>query len=743
MSASFSRRLRRRFSRESKHSGEHRIAFPFSLKSKPSIVKTENELAIFQDAGSSLMNARAYDSDAQCVGSPQHIESANGSPSPGSRRMGQNNMSQSSREFDSIPRLKNGSGQNSPGSQRGNFGGYPSSTPHGSMRGHLGQNDARFAARVAGNQSTTSLNTQRSDELGNFARSHPHLHPSQEHLTPPTHEVNRRQGAFLTGSGENLQNLVVDWAKYMDSSANGPRNASSESLGRQSPQIMKPKRDRLVSTPTRSEARVPNLSDLDLSHRAKASDLTSGPASANASITELPRAGRYGLPMVSLENVQSSMRSGSSTIVGPETPVQSTPHFRDVSSFYSRQSDEVFGSASTGIHSLRAHAANVMESLPNIQGRLVGDSGNMGNAPAASDQVAKNKFDPHQGAITPKSAEGYTTPVTNEGMRRVSPGWMTGGRRMGYGYTLVDSDEASPRQDGMDDAQQANAAYGRQAFGSATGVVSKHGMNGSIRQRTSLQSPVQTSASNGASKTNSSRHSPSKVPTNPKDESIASPIKWAKTKRNSLRDHGHAPLAVDLASESMFLGNVRSGGVQSLQQHQHMTPTRVDYVEDDGNFASRWSRGSLSSKRQSQSHKKNDTGDRRESYTPEISPSPNRRFSMDQSNRRPSVYFDPASQRSADKLNGQPSRSRSGRWILRFSRIRDSRRRSSKPPKEPSPDSSADYEECVSNGHGGADSFRSDVAADLANEYQECIQMPGAFYGSGWASRTSLIVDAE
>lgn len=747
MSASFSRRLRRRFSRESKQSGEHRIPFPFSLKSKPSIANTDNDLAVFQDMGSSLMNPRGYDSDAQCVGSPQHVESVNGSPSPGSRRMEQNKMAQGSREFDNIPSLKNGNGQNYPGSPSGSFGVHNSPTPHGSMRGYPGQSSARYPARIAGNHSTTSFSTQRSDEQSNFARPNLHLHPSQDQLTPPTHPDTRRQGAFLTSSGENLQNLVVDWENYMQSSTNGMHNASSESLGRQPPEILMPKRRQFTGTPrTNSEARVPDLSDLDLPHGVKAPALASGPPSGNASIAEMPRANRYGSPMMSLENVQSSMRSGSSTIGGPETPTKSTPHYRDVSSFYSRQSDEALGSgASNGIHSLRAHAANVMEGLPNIQSRLVCENGVTENAPAAADEVTKSKFGVHQEFVTPRSAQIHTAPATNYGMRKVSPGWMTGGRRMGYGYTLVDSAESSPQQALVDGGEQANTAYGRHVSVSATGTADKHGLDESVRQRTNPLSPAQTPTPNGDSRTSSSHHSPSKIPTDLKHESIISPIKWVKAKRYSVRGHGHgqAPLAVDLAGEGMYPGNSRNGGVLPVRPYQHTTPTKVDYVEDDDNFLGRWPRGSVSSKRQSQSHKKDGPSDNRAACTPEPSPTPNRRFSMDQTNRRPSVYFDPANQRSADKLNRQPSRSRSGRWILRFSRMRDSKRRSSKLPKELSPDSSAEYEECASSGLGRADSVRSDIAADLANEYQECIHMPGAFYGSGWASRTSLIVDAE
>ncbi|CAG8306021.1 unnamed protein product [Penicillium salamii] len=713
--ASFSSRLRRRLSRESRQSGEQSMNFPFSLKPKPSISKTDAELPVFADMGSSLMSARGYDSDAQCVGTPQHVGNVNQSPrTPTSRRMGLNNNVQGHREHNNMGYWNSPNLHAHPDSPA-SFGMSAPSTPQGSMEGLPHPSDAQHTARSTDNLSTTSLNNQRSAEQNHFAKPLTSLHPSQEQLVPSNQVVNHRQGLYLGSSSENFQDLVGDWAQYMKSNAIGLPNASSESLSRQSPEIMMSKRRQHSSSPrTHPEAHVPYLGDLDLSHRLAGSPLASGSQSANPSITNPPHANRHGLRMVSSENVQSDMTSGSSTVVLPETPTRSMPQHRDVSSFYSRQSDETAGNASSAIHSLRVHAANAMDSLPNIKGRLFGEVGFVEDAPGVTGEVIKGKFDDHEQANTQSPQSPRALPTPTEGMRKVSPGWMTGGRRVGYGYRMVDNADELTHH-GVDDVP-------------TTGIVKHEDLGGNDGRRAVSQPPVQPS-----------------IPydNDPKNDPVRTPSNWTKLKRNSVRDRSHAPLAVDLASKDMSPRGPHGARAILVQPQHSPTPASVEYVEDDGNFVGRWSRNSFSLRRRlSQLHKKDDSSPERELCTPDVSPTVNRRCSMDQTTRCPSVYFDPANERSADKVNGQPSRSRSGRWILRFSRNRDSRRRSSKPVKQPSPESSAEYE-CPSSGLGRPDSMMGDIAADLANEYQQCIQMPRAFYGSGWASRTSLIVEAE
>jgi hypothetical protein len=295
---------------------------------------------------------------------------------------------------------------------------------------------------------------------------------------------------------------------------------------------------------------------------------------------------------------------------------------------------------------------------------------------------------------------------------------MTGGRRMGYGYNLVDNAEDHPP---------------------------------TVGSRTDLASSAQHFTSDRGSNRSDSQQSPMNgSPMNSKGEPVLTPTMWARMKSHSVRGNRHTPLAVDVAAEGMGVGearpasSIRAQHIESPTSAKTPSSARSFYIEDvDETFLSRWTKASRSTRKQSQPEKYDDSIHGRNVCTPDASPLDGRRRSIEETNGRPSMYFDPSNDRSVDRLNGGPSRSRSGRWMPRFSRNRESKRRSNPPPREPSQKSSVQYQERPSSDLGRANSTRSDVAEDLASAYQECIGMPGAFYGSRWASRTSLVVEAE
>lgn len=656
------------------------------------------------DMGSSLMSARGYDSDAQCIGSPQHAPHMRASPrSPAYRRMGLQDLIERSRERNDLEMWTGAKGHEQSDTPGTPFGMHYIPTPPGSLRGRSAHPTS--ATEHTGSQSVPSFKNERSGEQSTFTKSLPSLHASQEELV----RLRSREGFMGSSSGENLQNLVADWAHYMGSNPNDYRAASSASLAREDPGIMVRKTRQPTSSPrTHAEARVPHLGDrdLDLSHRLAGTSMGSEPPSTNASMSELPRANRYGLQMVSQENFQPHERSGTA-IMGLEPHNQAMSHQRDASSFYSRQSSDPSRGASA-VQSLRVHAANAIDSLPNIHTQMAAEICSVEDELEPGTEALKSKFveqldTPNWGS--PQS-HGISNGANGAGPhRKVSPGWMTGGRRMGYGYSLVDNAE-------------------------------DHRDTPRLRPD-SQQSPVNQS------------------PTNVKAEPVLTPSMWAKMKSYSVRGNRHAPLAVDLAGEGMTVGRVNSIRAQHIESPtSEKTPTSAKtpnsgssfYVEDvDETFLSRWAKISRSTRQQSQPEKYNNSTHGRDVCTrsPDASPLGERRFSMDQTNHQPSVYFDPSNDRSADRLNGEPSRSRSGRWVLKFSRNRESKRRSNLPPKELSDESPVQYQEHLSSDLGRANSTRSDMAEELASAYQECIGMPGAFYGSRWASRTSLVVEAE
>lgn len=671
------------------------------------------------DMGSSLMSARGYDSDAQCIGSPQHADHMQPSPrSPAFRRMGLHDLIERSRERNNLEMWSGAEGHDQSDNPGTPFGMHYIPTPPGSLRGRSAPPNS--ATEGTGSQSVHSFNNERSGEQNLFTKSPPSLH-SQEELAPPNQDrLRSREGFIGNSSGENLQNLVADWAQYMGSNANDYRAGSSASLARENPGITVSKtRQPTSSSRTHSEARVPHLGDLDLSHRLAGKSIGSGPPSSNASMSDLPRPNRYGPQMASQENFQSHKRSGTSTVMGSEPQKQAMSHQRDVSSFYSRQSSSPSRGASA-VQSLRAHAANAMDSLPNIHTQMVAGTGSVQNELQPGAEVLKSKFVEQLDAANWELPQmhGISNGANGAGShRRVSPGWMTGGRRMGYGYSLVDNSEDHPATVGGNISPLPNGNWHRDTPGPSS----------------------------------DSRLSPmNKSPTNARGEPVLTPTMWAKMKSHSVRGNRHAPLAVDSASGGMAAGEARRAS-SILAQHiesptSAKTPNsaRSFYIEDvDETLLSRWAKASRSTRKQPQPDNYHDSTHGRNVCTPDASPLSARRFSIDQTNHQPSVYFDPSNDRSADMLNGDPSRSRSGRWILKFSRNRESKRRSNSPRKEPSEESPVQYQERPSSDLGRANSTRSDVAEDLASAYQECIGMPGAFCGSRWASRTSLVVEAE
>lgn len=725
-STSLSHRLRHRFSRESKHSGEHRHIFPFSLKLKPNAPKATTELSLVGDMGSSLMSARGYDSDAQCIGSPQHADHMRASPrSPAFRRMGLHDLIEYSRERNDLEMWAGANSHDQSDAPGTHFGMHCIPTPPGSLRGHTAHSDS--AAEGTGSQSVPSFKNERSGEQNTFTKPFPSFHTSQEELAPPNQEhLRSREGFKGSSSGENLQNLVADWAQYMGSDPNDYRAASSISLAKEDPGITVSKTRQPTTSPGKySESRVPHLGDLDLSHRLVGTSTGSGPPSANPSMSELPRLNRYGLQMVSQENFQSHERSGTSTIGDSEPQKQAASHQRDASSFYSRQSSNPSRGASA-VQSLRVHAANAMDSLPNIHTQMAAETGSVQNELEPVAEVMKSKFVEQLDAANWESPQvhGIFNGLNGAGpQRRVSPGWMTGGRRMGYGYSLVDNVEDHPPAVGGNGSSLPNGSWHRDTSGP---------------RPDSRQSPSNTS------------------PTNATGEPVLTPTMWAKMKSHSVRDNRHAPLAVDLAGVGMAAGEVHrasSSCAQNIESPTSIksptsakTPTSAKsfYIEDvDETFLSRWAKVSRSTHKQPQLDMYHDSTNGRKVCTPDTSPLGERRFSMDQTNHQPSVYFDPSNGRSADRQTGEPSRSRSGRWIPKFSRNRGSKKRSNLPPKEPSEEPPVPYQERPSSDLGRANSTRSDMADELASAYQECIGMPGAFYGSRWASRTSLVVEAE
>lgn len=711
--------------------------FPFSLKPKPN-TKANTGLAALEHMGSSLMSARGYDSDAQCIASPQHDNHIRASPkSPGIRRTGLHELIEHSREQNNSQVLSGAQDYCQSDSTGIPLGLHYIPTPPSSLRGRTDMTHNSPAAEGTAEQPVRLIRDEGLSQQNASSSSLPRIHINAEELAPP--HRNRNREGIIAGSSEILQDLVADWANYVGSNPNDFRTASSASLAAQDHGIMVSKRRQPTSSPrAHPEARVPHLGDLDLSHRLAGTSMGSAPPSNNPSMAELPRPNRYGRQMISQDNLKLYEGSGSLTITGNESQTQDLAHPRDASSFYSRQSSIASGNATPAVQSLRIRAPNAFNNLPNIHTQMGDKSPLSPNEVEPGTDVLRSKFVEQLDMARPRAAQACGIPdETNGGgpQRRVSPGWMTGGRRVGYGYDMVDNaEDHSPTK-----------SLHRDDPGSMSKSFPGHEANTSSTYRRDVVPLAQPITPDQGYKRSNSRSSPmTMIQVDTKGGPILTPTMWAKMRSHSIRRDGHVPLAENPTHEGVTPTKNYRVDPDKAQQNRSPTSPKVDYVEGtDETFLGRWVKASRSTSKRAQPAKDPDPRHVHHIYTPEIPPRDGRRFSMDQTNRPPSVYFDPSSNKSADKLNREPSRSRSGRWILRFSRNRDSKRRSNIVPKEPSQELAVQYQERAASGLERADSTRSDAAEELASAYQDCIEMPGAFYGSRWASRTSLVVDAE
>ncbi|KAJ6030332.1 uncharacterized protein N7446_000607 [Penicillium canescens] len=706
-------------------------------------------MSVYGDMGSSLMSARGYDSDAQYIGTPRHLEPLNTSPnSPAFRGMELNDLIEGSRERNASELWTDNRVQTHPNGPGPPFGMHFIPTPPGSMRGQPRGAHAKPSMEGTSSQSVPSLGNGGSGHRDAFTKSLPSLHPSQEIASSQEHL--RARDGVVGGSGENLQSLVADWAQYLGGSPQGYRTASSGSVHNQPQEILVSKRRQQPgSQRTVHEFRAPRLGDMGISQRVAGTDMGSGQTSINPSMSDLAHPKRYGSLMASQENVLSSVKSGASTIVGVEAHKQAMLHKRDVSSFYSRQSSNPSGEASPVTQSLRACAENSRGNMPIIHQDMRDKAHVIDNQQYLRTELRMGRFVEQFGDSNLTLVQDQDMSSEMAGQRKVSPGWMTGGRRMGYGYTMVDNAEREPTHiDGID-SPLPNGGWRKQTPEPTPSNVQTREMNGSLQHQTDMaqsthsgspeQSPICHSPDNR-------RLSNPKNPTKALGGPISTPDLWARMKSRSVRASRHAPLAVDLAADQMAARSSHSPIAVREQQKAPTLSKGVDYVEDTESFLGRWTKNSLFKDMQPQPLKANKVnGFQSEERQPfqEGSPSVQRRFSMDQTNRPQSVYFDSGNTGSADQVEETPTRSQSGRWILRFSRNRESQRRSNLHPKEPSQDSSVQYQDREHQGLGRTNSTRSEMAEELASAYQECIEMPGAFRGSKWASRTSLVVEAE
>ncbi|CAL5873810.1 uncharacterized protein PFLUO_LOCUS8093 [Penicillium psychrofluorescens] len=237
-------------------------------------------------------------------------------------------------------------------------------------------------------------------------------------------------------AGINSQTLMADWIQFLRTNHQTQGTTSSASLSDHGPDlVVSKKRESFPSDQSLVEGRPLHLDELRISHVLAPRSISSRTHSGNASITAgRTNTNRYAL--LTAEDSHLRQKTATSAVSGTDSQKLTSIHRRDASSFYSRQSSLLSTEA------LKTRAANATGSKSEIQVDRI----NQSEKPESS---MKSKFVEQLSPITNGSGSSRS-PIDEleSSPRQVSIGWMTNGRRVGYGYTMVSkAEEAVPTND--------------------------------------------------------------------------------------------------------------------------------------------------------------------------------------------------------------------------------------------------------------------------------------------------------
>lgn len=680
---SFSHRLRRRFSRESKSSHDHREpgkpGFPFSLKPSKSASRPGTDLAMLEDIGSSLMSERGYDSDAHFITTPSRV--AGSAATRGIRRIGLTDLIERSQEREEAERWTTDR-------QEAAFGMRYIPSPNGSLRAARGY----FQATQGANGRRPSIKHASGQKDPNQrispARSLPNLISTSSESDPSFLEGD--DANYVSGRSED-RNATPIWSHFMRKSRQNYGMVSSESLPNLPADIMVPKRRQPTSSGvSHGDPQTVHLSDMGITRQLASHTMSSEAMSVKMSMIELVRRNRLdGFMPLSSDSLQTRHRSGTSALSGPEPQIRVSRQ-RDASSFYSRQASGPnsanisLRAQSPGAYSPRMNAKRFSDNVPEIAQKIADASSATENGSIQASGHPRSKFREHcdiGDSTTTQSHPGVATELGSP--RKVSIGWMTGGRRVGYGYSLVPEPQVGSQSHATDRHEGSNQETGAHMD--------------SFRE---VQSQREQKNSKETEKVKLQRLSP--VPS-------ASP--------SARRDNGPATLpSVDPSAQTVE-GYPVPSFVQAILDRRF---NRSSWESDSGAL---WL----------------DEGIAGDFDPPELPPVLHGGHCKAYAKSSPADDIerpDGKAPSDVDRRDQQSYRmsSRMAQWPQKLSKRRESRRHADLHQQEPSDASSGPYLDCDANSLDRGGSTKSIGAEDLANKYRECMQMPGSFEGGRWAN---------
>jgi len=730
--------LRRRFSRESRSSNDHResgkLAFPFSLKSM-STPKPGTELTAIQDIGSSLMSERGYDSDARNLSTPTRanpMDPTGDSPGArGFRRMELSDLVERSQERDESERWARDQSQNNPNARHSPFGMHYIPTPKSSMR--RSRSPIREVSSYRSARADDRVGGENGMQMG-FARSLPNLNASSQESGLPLSKHSPALGGL---EGANNSNSTVHWDPYLE---RGQKNglASLGSVPNLSTDVLvSKKRQTTTSGVSVTDPQTLNLSDFGISHRLASQTMSSGSMSFNLSSPDLVRNNRYDPFMSSSqENLQPCQR-----------PPQGMSRLRDPSSFYSQPGSH----PSSRNTSPRARSPErPMPANQAIKEKVRGE------VPAVDNGfVHESRFHEHCDAVNSPSHHQGQPYDPNEPVppRKVSAGWMSGGRRVGYGYSPVVGPEEAENQCADDSANSKQALHRKPCAVMADANTKNERDPQSQRFRMGRQETVETAVQ---------EPHPIPPPMNPKRHaSDAVTVPRTRTSPRATNDY-HMPPYLRASMESQANGSSRDYEIGAVWVDEigtldfrtpdvsPTTPNEQSKIPQSSHYstypndasASRWAHLGRSmvqpqSRKNGEHFVGHETGtdcDPRSAMGQSVgnlgdtAEGPSEHFATEHHAEHHREVKDQAGQMHTNS-------SRTARWLPRLSKCRANRRLSTIHQQEASQASSAAFLE-----RDSTDSTKSSMTGDSASAYQECLRMPGSFDGSRWANRGSRVL---
>lgn len=267
--------------------------------------------------------------------------------------------------------------------------------------------------------------------------------------------------------------------------AHAPYTTSSESLAGHGMGITVAKKRQPASQETSSEVRSLHLGDMNISKVLASTSTSPRVLSKNPSIDEGGQWNKHSVRSVSDQYHECVARGRISTpLWGRDGLCLEIPHRRETSSFYSPKSSISAAGISRDLQFPglvgKAVSSPVGSDRHPSTTEIVPASSTSGTSQPNNDPNSATTYEhePQTDAVRSKFVEefGINRSISSGSIealppRKVSIGWMSGGRRLGYGYTLVSDDEDRGGDKDQEAQTVSNPNAGSENIGRANGAA--------------------------------------------------------------------------------------------------------------------------------------------------------------------------------------------------------------------------------------------------------------------------------